>query len=237
MVHETKNRVLRSLPAQTCAAVLDACERGHFEGKTELGRVGEPAKKVYFPETSVISALATYLDGSTIEMANIGCEACTGIALVLGHSDLLVTTEVQISGTALSVSADEFVNLMSSLPTFQSALLSSTQALFYQIMVSGACNGAHSAKQRLARWLLTMNDRADVEIMHLTQEYLAEMLGLRRATISNAASAFQEAGLIHYTRGQISITDRPGLSRASCECYGMVREAYDSLLPEASTPH
>ena len=231
MVQETKNRVLRCLEPEVRDAVLRECDLVDMEGRTEIIRLGETANAVHFPETLVISALATYRDGSTIEMANIGRESCTGVSLALGHPRQLMTTEVQVGGTTLEMPASRFEELKRAYPQFETILLSTVQAVFYQVMVSGACNGAHGSKQRLARWLLTMSDRTDGETMRLTQEFLAEMLALRRATVSDAASELQEAGLIDYSRGRITIIDRPGLRRASCECYDLVRNAYDSLLP------
>lgn len=237
MTHTTRNRVLLSLTSDIRRVVLDDCEEIELEGRTTLARLGEPTGSVYFPETMVISTLANYRDGSTIEMANIGREACTGINLTLGHTDQLNTNEVQIGGSALELPAKKFLNLKSALPQFGSVLLSTVQAVIYQVMVSGACNGAHTSKERLARWLLTMSDRNDGKTMLLTQEYLSEMLGVRRATVSNAASELQDAGLIEYARGRIRITDHAGLREASCECYNLVRNAYDSLLPERNDHH
>lgn len=229
---ETNNRVLRSLDSQTRRAVLGKCDSIDLEGRTILARMGETTRHVYFPQNAVISTLASFRDGSIIEMANIGCEACTGIGLTLGQPVQLNTNEVQIAGSALTMPAEKFTALKASLPGFETALFSVVQAVLYQVMVSGACNGAHGSRQRLARWLLTMADRNDGETMDLTQEFLSEMLALRRATVSEAASELRDAGLIDYTRGQVRITDRAGLQDASCECYHLVRAAYDSLLPE-----
>ncbi len=203
-----------------------------LEARTILDRVGEHTASVHFPETAVISTVATYKDGSSIEMANIGREACTGIGLILGHSQQLNTNEVQLGGGALEMPAEAFLRLKQELPDFENSLLSTVQAVFYQIMVSGACNGAHLAKQRLARWLLTMADRNGSDSMRLTQDFLAEMLGVRRATVSEAASEMQAQGLIQYARGRVRIRNRSGLQKTSCECYQLVREAYASLLPD-----
>lgn len=232
MIEETRNRVLRALHGEARAAALRECQRVEYESRTVLVRAGESASGVQFPETMVISALATYRDGSTIEMANIGREACTGLGDVLNQSRQLVTYEVQVGGTALEMPASAFAALRGSYPEFDRVMVSAVQAIVYQIMVSGACNGAHDAKQRLARWLLTMADRADGDTLHLTQEFLAEMLAVRRATVSEAAIDLQSAGLIEYSRGEITITNRPGLRRESCECYDLVRNVSDSLLPE-----
>lgn len=231
MVERTNNRVLQAVPEKDRAAVLDACERVELAGRTILDRAGEPTSAVHFPETAVVSTIATYGDGSSIEMANIGREACTGTGLILGHPRQLNTNEVQLGGSALAMPADRFAELQKSLPAFEKSLFSTVQALFYQVMVSGACNGAHSAKERLARWLLTMRDRNDRDTMDLTHDFLSEMLGVRRATVTEAARDLKTAGLIGNSRGQVRIADKNGLRRASCECYDLVRNAYDVLLP------
>lgn len=232
MKHSTNNRVLRSLPEEARSTVLRNCDRVELKRRTILDRVGQMTNTVHFPETAVISTVASYRDGSSIEMANVGREACTGIGLVLGHPRQLNTNEVQISGEALAMSADSFVRLKNTLPDFSTSLHSTIQAIFYQVMVSGACNGAHRARQRLARWLLSMGDRSDHETMSLTHEFLAEMLGVRRATVSEAAADLQAEGLIEYSHGRVRIVDHSALREASCECYDLVRSAYALLLPE-----
>lgn len=232
MSESTNNRILRSLSAETRDIVVSACEPAELEVRTILDQVGEATDFVYFPETAVISTIATFSDGASIEMANVGREACTGVNLILGYPHQLSTNEVQVGGSALKISANTFIELLSSLPDFERRLFSAVQALYYQVMVSGACNGAHSAKQRLARWLLTMQDRSDQKTLNLTHEFLAEILGVRRATVSEAAADLQSSGLISYVRGRITITNPAGLHRVSCECYDLVRDGYDALLPE-----
>lgn len=233
MAEDLTNRVLSTLPPDARDAVASACERVELERGSVIDRVGETAASVHFPETAVISTIATYSDGSSIEMANIGREACTGIGLVLGHPRQLNTNEVQIGGSAQVMPADAFVELKATLPAFERQLFSAVQAVFYQVMISGACNGTHTTRQRLARWLLTMRDRNDREVMYLTHDFLAEMLGVRRATVTESSLDLQSRGLIAYSRGQVRVTDPEGLREVSCECYDLVRDAYDSLLPDA----
>lgn len=228
---ETNNRVLSSLPASSCEGILGDCERVHLPGRTILDRVDTVPDVVHFPETAVISTIATYGDGSSIEMANIGREACTGIGLILGYPRQLNTNEVQLAGTALAMRAERFVEHKNSVPAFAEALLATVQAVVYQVMVSGACNGIHSAKQRLARWLLTMRDRREQDIMYLTHDFLAEMLGVRRATVTETLRDLQWSGLVAYSRGQVRITDPQGLHDVSCECYDLVRHVYEVVLP------
>lgn len=232
MVQETQNRVLKALPPATRKEVMEQCELVEFDARTVLHQVGEKTNAVYFPESAVISVLATYGDGSTIEMANIGREACTGINLTLGRETQLTVNEIQVGGTALKLPAARFVSLLEE-EYFRHVLFSTVQAVLFQVMVSGACNGAHDARQRLSRWLLTMHDRADGQHMNLTHEFLSHMLGVRRATVSKVAAELREEGLITYSHGRMAVTDHKGLRKASCECYDRVRSAYDTLLPNA----
>ena len=232
MVQETQNRVLRALPPATRQEVQGHCELVEFDARTVLHQVGERTEAVYFPDSAVISVLATYGDGSTIEMANIGREACTGINLTLGREAQLTANEIQVGGTALRLPAARFVSLLEK-DAFRHVLFATVQAVLFQVMVSGACNGAHDARQRLSRWLLTMHDRADGRHMNLTHEFLSHMLGVRRATVSKVAAELREEGLITYSHGRMAVTDHKGLRKASCECYDRVRGAYATLLPEA----
>jgi CRP-like cAMP-binding protein len=232
MTSDTKNRVLLSLAASTRADVLAACARVELEAGATLDRAGETATAVLLPETAVISTLADYSNGAMLDMANIGREACTGMSLILGNSTQLSTDEVQIAGAALRLPAAALAELRGDHPEFDQALLCTMQGLFYQVMVSGACNGSHDARQRLARWLLTMRDRVDHREMRLTHEFLAHMLGVRRATVTEAASGLRAEGLIDYAHGKVTVQDRAGLTAASCECYGLVKNAYGNLLPQ-----
>ena len=231
MAEVTNNRLLRALSRETRTAVLERCARVEIPGRVMLAEAGEPMPAVHFPETMVVSSLATYGDGSTIEMANIGREACTAIGPTLGRDRALSALQTRIGGAALELPLGAFYALKEARPDFEAALFASLQAMFHQVMVSAACNGAHDAKRRLARWLLTMADRTDGETMRLTHDFLAEMLCVRRATVTGAAMDLRDAGLIDYGRGRVTITDRDGLRRASCECYAMVRETQDALLP------
>lgn len=233
MVQETQNRVLLSLPQASRDAVLERCELLDCDNRTVLHQMGETTNAVYFPETAVISALATYGDGSMIEMANIGREACTGINLTLGRDTQLTANEIQVSGSLLKLPASHFQTLLAEDPAFKKALFSTIQAVLFQVMVSGACNGAHDARQRLSRWLLTMHDRADGQHMKLTHEFLSQMLGVRRATVSKVASELRDEGHITYSHGRMTVTNHRGLRAASCECYDRVRTAYETLLPAA----
>ena len=187
---------------------------------------------IYFPDSGVVSIVAVYADGSMIEMATIGREGCTGFQAVFGAKKSSVRLFVQIPGNAAKMSRAAFTRAMKTMPLFRGLMLDYVQAFLEQVMVSVACNGAHSLKQRLARWLLMMRDRGDDDTLLITQNLLAEMLGVQRPTITKAAEELERAGLIERGRQQIILLDRQGLIKASCECYELVRERVSFHLPK-----
>jgi len=187
---------------------------------------------VFFPESGVLSVVAVYADGSIIETATIGREGFTGVQAVFGAKISSIRVLVQIPGSAAKMSRGAFTRAMESMPSFRSLMYAYVHAFLEQVMVSVACNGAHSLKQRLARWLLMMCDRSDDDTLPITQDLLAEMLGVQRPTITNAAQELERAGLIERGRRQITILDRQGLMKASCECYQLVRTRVASHLPK-----
>jgi CRP-like cAMP-binding protein len=191
-----------------------------------------PLDHVFFPDSGVVSAVAVYADGSIIEMATIGREGCTAVQAVFGAERSSIRLFVQIPGNAAKISREGFTRAMDSMPSFRSLMYSYVQAFLEQVMVSVACNGAHSLKQRLARWLLMMRDRGDDDALQITQNLLAEMLGVQRPTVTNAARELERAGLIARGRRQVSILDRQGLVAASCECYQLVRARLTFHLPK-----
>src|SRR5580704_194219 len=165
-------------------------------------------------------------------MATIGREGCSGVQAILGAKRSSVQLLVQIPGSAAKMSRAAFMRTMQSMPSFRSLMDAYVQAFLEQVMVSVACNGAHSLKQRLARWLLMMRDRSDGDVLPITQDLLAEMLGVQRPSISNAAQELERAGLIERGRRQVTIRDRQGLTKASCECYQLVRSRLAFYLPK-----
>jgi CRP-like cAMP-binding protein len=190
---------------------------------------------VFFPDSGVVSVVAVYEDGNIIEMATIGREGCTGVQTVLGAKNSSVRLLVQIPGSAVKMSRAAFMRAMGSMPCFRSLMYAYVQAFLEQVMVSVACNGVHSLNQRLARWLLMMRDRGDDDALQITQSLLAEMLGVQRPTITNAARELERAGLIARGLRQVTILDRKGLVAASCECYQLVRTRLALHLPKTFT--
>jgi CRP-like cAMP-binding protein len=191
-----------------------------------------PLDHVFFPDSGVVSVVALYADGSIIEMATIGREGCTAIQAVFGAETSSVRLLVQIPGDAAKMPRAAFTRAMESTPSFRSLMYAYIQAFLEQVLVSVACNGAHSLKQRLARWLLMMRDRSDDDVLQITQNLLAEMLGVQRPSITNAARELERAGLIARGRQQLKILDRQGLTAASCECYQLVRARVAFYLPK-----
>jgi len=187
---------------------------------------------IFFPNSGVVSAAAQYSDGSIVEMATIGREGCTGVKAVFGAKTSSCRFFVQVPGTAMKMSRATFMRSMRSMPSFERLASAYVQAFLEQLMVSVACNGAHSLKQRLARWLLMMRDRCDEDTLYISQRLLAEMLGVERPSITNVARDLQRAGLIDRRREQITILDRKGLMAASCECYQLVRSRIAHHLPK-----
>ena len=227
-----RNRLLLALAPRNLNRLLPDIERIHCRRGQVLLEADGSLDHVYFPDSGVISVLAVYADGSAIEMATIGREGCTGVQAIFGAKTSSIRLFVQIPGTAAKMSRPAFVRAMASMPSFQSLMYAYVQAFLEQVMASVACNGAHSLKQRLARWLLMMRDRSDDDALPVSQSLLAEMLGVQRPTVTNAAGELERSGLIERGRQQIMIRDRKGLMGASCECYQLVRERIIFHLPK-----
>src|SRR5271157_1219255 len=217
------NRLLLALPSSNLKRLMPELEHIRCQREQVLVDADSPLDHVFFPGSGVVSVVAVYADGSIIEMATIGREGCTDVQAVFGAKRSSVRLLVQIPGSAAKMSRAAFTRAMGSMPSFRSLMYAYVQAFLEQVMVSVACNGAHSLKERLARWLLMMRDRGDDDALHITQSLLAEMLGVQRPTITNAARELERAGLIERGQRQVRILDRQGLTRESCECYQLVR--------------
>jgi CRP-like cAMP-binding protein len=226
-----RNRLLLALPSSDFKRLLPELQQIRCQREQVLMDADSSLDHVFFPDSGVISVVAVYGDGSVIEMATIGREGCSGVQAVLGAKSSSVRLLVQIPGSATKMSRAAFTRAMGSMPSFRRLMYAYAQAFLEQVLVSVACNGAHSLKERLARWLLMMRDRGDDDTLQITQNLLAEMLGVQRPTITNAARELEDAGLIVRSRRQITILDRQGLVEASCECYQLVRARVTFHLP------
>jgi len=226
------NRLLLALPASDLERLAAEMEQLPYERGQVLMDADSSLDFIFFPDSGVVSVVAVYADGSVIEMATIGREGCTSVQAIFGAKTSSVRLLVQIPGGAARMSRAAFTRFMGSMPSFQSLMYAYAQAFLEQVLVSVACNGAHSLRQRLARWLLMMRDRGDSDSLLITQSLLGEMLGVQRPTVTNAAKELERAGLIERGRRQVTILDRQGLMEASCECYQLVRTRVSFHLPK-----
>jgi CRP-like cAMP-binding protein len=210
----------------------------HFEPVTLpprriLVEPDQPLRRVYFIEAGVAALVTVFEDGTTVEMAAIGREGLIGVNTLLGGDSALGCYVVQSEGAALAMEASWFRAALRESPTLGTACEAYAQAFFSQILQNAACSALHTVERRCARRLLMSHDRSDGDTFSLTQEVLAEVLGVRRATVTLIDRALQEAGLIAYHRGAITVRDRPGLEAAACEYYRVIRGCYDDLLPRS----
>ena len=196
---------------------------------------GGHLEHIYFPTNAVVSLLYTMEDGSTAEMGLTGNDGVVGIALFLGGDTTPNRAVVQIAGDAFKMQARILREEFARGGPLQRVLLRYTQALITQISQTAVCNRLHSVEKRLCRWLLLCHDLVESEKLEMTQEFISNMLGGRRESVTVAAGHLQDAGLIHYSRGHIAILDRKGLEAAACECYAIVRGEFDRLFGAGSS--
>ena len=227
--------LLLALPSSNLKQLMPELEHIACQREQVLMNADSSLDHVFFPDSGVVSVVAVYADGRIIEMATIGREGYTPVQAVFGAKSSPVRLLVQIPGDSAKMSCAAFTRAMGSMPSFRRLMYAYAQAFLEQVMVSVACNGAHSLKQRLARWLLMMRDRDDDDTLQITQSLLAEMLGVQRPSITNAAEELERAGLIARGRRQVTILDRQGLVAASCECYQLVRARVAFHLPKTYT--
>jgi CRP-like cAMP-binding protein len=227
-----RNRLLSALPSRSLEQIMSELELIQLTTGEVLADVGSVLSHVYFPDSGVISVLAVYEDGSTIEMATVGREGFADVHAVSGAKTSSARLLVQIPGTAARMSRASFAWAMGSIPTFRGMMHVYVHAFLEQVLLSGACNGAHSLKQRMARWLLMMRDRSDDDTLPITQDILAAMLGVQRPSVTIVARELENEGLIKRRRKQVTITQRKALIKASCECYQLVRTRFASYFPK-----
>jgi CRP-like cAMP-binding protein len=190
-------------------------------------------RNVYFPTDSIVSLLYVMADGASAEIAVVGNEGVIGVSLFMGGETTPSRAVVQSAGNAYRLSGTVLKEEFTRAGAMQHLLLRYTQALITQMAQTAVCNRHHSLDQQLCRWLLLSLDRLDSNHLVMTQELIANMLGVRREGVTEAAGRLQSAGLISYSRGHISVLDRPGLEARTCECYAVVKKECDRLLPDA----
>lgn len=231
-----ENRLLSALPAEEYHRLLPQLEPVTLALGAVVYESGKRLHSVYFPTTSVVSLLYTMADGTTAEMGLTGNDGVVGIALFLGGDTTPNRAVIQVAGGALNMKAKVLQEEFARGGALQHVLLRYTQALITQISQTAVCNRLHRVDQRLCRWLLLCHDRVRSDELRMTQEFIANMLGGRRESVTVAAGRLQDAGLIQYARGHIKIIDRKGLEAAVCECYQIVKTEGERLLGSGNTP-
>lgn len=231
-----RNRILAALPADELRRLMEGMERVPLELRQVIISPNQTIEHVYFLEDGVVSVLALMEDGSAIETATVGNEGMTGVPAYLGDMRTSSHAFVQVSGSAWRLPAATLVEEVQRGGTLSRLLGRYTQALYTQVGQSSACNRKHGVEQRCARWLLMTHDRVEGDSFDLTQLFLSQMLGVRRATVSEAATALQARGLIEYTRGRITVLDRAGLEATACVCYAVIRAEFARMMDGVDVP-
>jgi CRP-like cAMP-binding protein len=226
-----RNRLLATLPREDLLGLWPDCQLVPLVRGSVLFGADEPLTRVYFVETGVVSLVAVFGDRSTSEMAMVGREGVVGLGTLLGGDTGFGQCVVQATGLALVIEASRFRSALRQSSSLRAACELYARAFLCEALQTAACNSVHLVEERCARWLLMSHDRSDGGMLSLTQEYLADMLGVCRSTVTVAATALQRAGLIRYRRGAIVVLDRAGLEAAACECYRIIRNHYELLLP------
>jgi len=223
------NKILRSLDPDNYQRLTPFFRKTPLKARQVLHQPGIPIADVYFVTEGLISVVARTDATSYCEVRSIGREGFVGLPLLLGAQNFPHRRIVQVGGSALCMSADDFCRLKSELPAFRDALMRYVQAVLTQTAQSGACNSRHSIQERLARWLLLAHDRMDGDLIPLTHALLSNLFGVRRASITLALRTLEEREAISQLRGCITIVDRDRLQSLSCDCYRIIAGAYYGL--------
>ena len=227
-----QNRLLAFLPTAEFARLLPHLELVPLPLGKALYESGDKMNHVYFPTTAIVSLLYELEDGGSAEIAVVGNDGIVGIALFMGGDTMLNRAVVQSAGHAFRLTGHVLKQEFNRAAELQHLLLRYTLALLTQMAQTAVCNRHHSVDMQLCRWLLLSLDRLESNVLNMTQELIANMLGVRREGVTEAAGRLQSAGLIHYQRGHITVLDRPGLEKRVCECYEVVRKEFRRLLPD-----
>jgi CRP-like cAMP-binding protein len=229
-----QNNLLAALPAPDYERIAPHLERVSIPLGQVLYEPGITLGHVYFPTTAIVSLLYVMADGASAEIAVVGNDGVLGIALFMGGESTPSRAVAQSAGEAHRMKAELLKDEFNRFGTLMHLLLRYTQALITQMAQTAVCNRHHAVDQQLCRWLLLSLDRLAGNDLSMTQELIANMLGVRREGVTEAARKLQDAGLIRYSRGRITVLDRSGIELRACECYRVVKREYDRLLAEAS---
>ena len=225
------NHLLGALPSHEWQALAPLLEFVQLRTEQLLCDCGQRIHHVYFPTTAIISMLSTMEDGSSVEIAAVGREGMTGVPVLTGGETMPNRVQVQCTGFAYRMSAQALKQQLARSDFLRRLMLLYMHALLTQVAQTAACNRHHSLSKQLCRWLLIEVDRVDSSDLNVTQQLIADMLGVRREGVTEAAGKLHDEGLIHHSRGHIRVLDRKRLEARACECYGLVRREFDRLLP------
>lgn len=229
-----RNRLLGALPPASYERLSEHLEPVEFSPKHTLWKSNEPIRSVYFPRTCVLSLLIMFEEEGPVESATVGREGMVGVALALGADSTASMAIAQVPGEALRIPAPVFRAALADDPALTALMLRYAYVQHEQASQSVACNRRHPMDQRCARWILLTHDRVASDQFSLTQQFLAFMLGVRRASVTTAAGMLQHAGLIRYSRGKVTVLDRPRLEQAACECYRIMRDKSERMFAAES---
>lgn len=230
-----KNQLLGALEPAAHRRILAKLQPVTLKLGTVVCEAGGQLDHVYFPEGSVLSLLTVLENGSAIECANIGREGAFGVFAAMYSRVSFNQCVVQLEGSMVRCPIEALRSEFEGSAGIRNLFVSYSETLLSQVMQTVACNALHSVEQRISRWLLMMHDRAEGETLAYTHEFLAHMLGANRTSVTIAAQALQNKGLIAYRRGSMQVRDRAGLEKASCECYAVVRARFDAFLNPPAT--
>ena len=226
---QSPNLLLSAVAPAEYEQLLTLLEPHPLRMRETLQEAGDPPEYVYFPTSGIISMLTVLENGMMIEFATVGREGSTGIPIMLGLEESNLALVSQLPGESLRIRTADLLRAVRGLPAFAEVMRVYGGVMFAFLAQSAACNRAHHVDERLARWLLMTHDQAGGDDFRITQEFLAQMLGVSRPSVALSAAVLHKANLIDYRRGEITVVDRSGLETASCECYAVIRAEFDRL--------
>lgn len=227
---QSSNKLLGALPKSDFEHLAPHLELVSLTSGQSIYEAEEPIKYIYFPDTAVISLVCIMDNGSSVEVGLVSKEGMVGIPVILGDDITNITAIVQVPGNALQIDADIVKTEFDRGGAIKNLLLRYVKAVYTEVAQCAACNRLHTLEERLSRWLLTVSDRLNSNEFPLTQEFISQMLGVRRSGVTVAANTLSKAGMINYHRGNIKIINREALEASSCECYQVIRNEYARLL-------
>lgn len=227
-----KNFILAQLPADEIDRLQPSMQTARMTPEDLIFRVSERVEYVYFPVTAMLSWIATTSEGERVEVGVVGWEGMVGVPEMLGYSVAPFTVEVELPGDVVRIRAEVFKRHFQRLPAIQNLLFRYYSTAHTQLAQSSVCNRFHTVEERMSRWLLMAHDRCDADELALTQEILAGMIGARRPAVSIVLGNLQKAGLIRVERGRITVLQREKMEESACECYRVIREAFDRFIED-----